>query len=273
MEKVLICPDVHCRSFYKPLLNIKNIPIIFLGDYMDPYYFDGVSDEDGIANLEEIFDFARNNKNITLLAGNHDEEWIWSNMGFNRTSYKYYKDLHKLYRDNIDLLHPIYKLKDTIFTHAGISEGWINLMNKLILKGTFKLNEENIISYIEDEWKLELQNDVAPNTFIRYACLNSLIFCIGESRGGEAPYGGPFWNDFYVDHRQPEGWTSYQIFGHQQGSITGLVRIKQGCACLDSRAIFEYDLENHYVKPSKLNNNFTKTKIPDNAWTGGKIEL
>ena len=38
---------------------------------MDPYYYEGFHDENGIENLEEIFDFARNNKNVTLLLGNH----------------------------------------------------------------------------------------------------------------------------------------------------------------------------------------------------------
>ena len=70
-NNIIIIPDVHCRSFYKPILNIKDKPIIFLGDYMDPYYWEGFTDEEGIANLEEIFDFARKNKNVKLLIGNH----------------------------------------------------------------------------------------------------------------------------------------------------------------------------------------------------------
>ena len=70
-NSIIIVPDVHCRNFYKPVLQVKNKPIIFLGDYMDPYRYEGTSDENGIANLEEIFDYARNNKNVTLLVGNH----------------------------------------------------------------------------------------------------------------------------------------------------------------------------------------------------------
>lgn len=38
MNTIYIVPDVHCRSFYKPILQIKDKPIVFLGDYMDPYY-------------------------------------------------------------------------------------------------------------------------------------------------------------------------------------------------------------------------------------------
>ena len=122
-NKILICPDVHCRSFYKPLLNVKDQKIIFLGDYMDPYSSENTSDEQGIANLEEIIDFAKQNDNVILLAGNHDESYIWSFMRFERTSYKYYKDLHNLYRENIKLFKPCVQMQDTLFSHAGVCSG------------------------------------------------------------------------------------------------------------------------------------------------------
>ena len=38
---------------------------------MDPYDYEGFTDKHGIKNLQEIIDFARNNKNVTLLVGNH----------------------------------------------------------------------------------------------------------------------------------------------------------------------------------------------------------
>lgn len=69
--KLIICPDIHCRDFYKPVLELKDTPVIFLGDYLDPYSYEGCSFEDGLANLKEITDFAKNNKNVTLLTGNH----------------------------------------------------------------------------------------------------------------------------------------------------------------------------------------------------------
>jgi hypothetical protein len=197
-------------------------------------------------------------------------------MGFERTSQLYYKELHKLYRDNIDLFHPIYKIGDTIFTHAGISSGWINTMNSdFEYDGKdFRLTQDNIIPYIENEFQLELQNDVASNEHFGYASLNSPIFCIGRSRGGDAPYGGPFWNDFYDDyHYHPEGWNCYQICGHQQREMTGSIGIQDGLACVDSRAIFEYDLDTHLIKPSQLNDEETKEKITDLYWQGATIRF
>ena len=275
-NKIYIVGDIHCRDFYKPVLQVKDRPIIFLGDYMDPYHWEGFRDEEGIVKLEEIFDFARNNKNVKLLVGNHCESHIWSYMGFERTNYRFYPELHRLYRDNIDLLHPIIKMGDTIFTHAGICNGWINTMNNIFEEdgNPFRITEETIVPYIENEFALELKSDVAPNHHGWYSSLNSPIFWIGRARGGDSPYGGPFWADFEYDHwYHPEGWKCVQICGHQQQRHTGLVNIKDGIACLDSRAIFEYDPDTHFVKPSDINDEKTKREISEKAWEGGTIRL
>ena len=37
MNNLIVVPDVHCRNFYKPVLEITDKPVVFLGDYMDPY--------------------------------------------------------------------------------------------------------------------------------------------------------------------------------------------------------------------------------------------
>ena len=274
MAKIIVVSDEHCRSFYKPVLNVKDTPIIFMGDYMDPYYWEGFDDEDGIEKLKEIIEFAKNNKNVILLTGNHDASWIWSPMGFERTSRKYYQELHKIYRDNINLFHPIHKVGDTIFTHAGINDGWIKVVNEILVnKGsTFQITEDNIVSYIENEWALELQNDEAPNQHFGYASLNSNIFDIGRSRGGDASYGGPFWSDLYSDWMNPEGWQCVQVFSHQQGEITGQLRTWNGGICVDCRAIFEYNPDTHLMKPSELNDENTKCEIPEYCWKGEIIK-
>lgn len=72
MERIIIVPDVHCRDFYKPVLKMKDVKIVFLGDYLDPYQYENLSFEKGLENLEEIIQFKKNNPdNVTLLLGNH----------------------------------------------------------------------------------------------------------------------------------------------------------------------------------------------------------
>lgn len=246
-NSILICPDVHCRDIYKPLLEVKDKPVVFLGDYMDPYKYEGTNDFDGIANLEEIFDYAKSNKNVTLLIGNHDCSWTWSHLGWERTSHRFYNDLHKLYRENIDLLHPIHQVNDVIFTHAGICKGWINSL-KLFKNGNFEITKENVIPYIENEFALELQSDQTPIHHSFYSYLNSPIFWVGRCRGGDAPYGGPVWCDFNYDYFDPEDWNVMQIFGHTQREVTGSIGEKGNGRCLDSRAIFELNLDTKEIK-------------------------
>lgn len=72
IDSIIIISDIHCRDFYKPALKIKDKPIVFLGDYLDPYPWEGFSFENGLANLEEIIDFKKQNPDrVTLLLGNH----------------------------------------------------------------------------------------------------------------------------------------------------------------------------------------------------------
>lgn len=244
-DKILIVPDTHGRDFYKPLLNIKDIPIVFLGDYLDPYEYEGITDKHAIENFEEILDFAKSNDNVTLLVGNHDESFLWSFMRFERTSRIYYKELHKLYRDNIKLFKPCLKRDGILFTHAGVSNGWVNMINQEFeVKGSsFRLTQDNIDTYIGNEFEKELEFDTAVDHMWDHY-LRSQIFCIGYSRWGDAPYGGPFWNDFNEEYWDPEGWNLIQIFGHTQREVTGTIGINGNGYCIDSRAIFEYDIKN-----------------------------
>ena len=244
-DKILICPDVHGRDFYKPLLNIKDKPIVFLGDYLDPYGYEDITDKHAVENFEEILDFAKSNNNVTLLVGNHDESYIWSFMGFERTSHTYYKKLHKLYRDNIKLFKPCLKRDGVLFTHAGVSNGWVNMINRdfELAKSSFKLTQDNIDAYIGNEFEKELEFDTAVDHMWDHY-LRSQIFCIGYARWGDSPNGGPFWSDFNDEYWNPEGWDLIQIFGHTQREVTGTLGINGNGYCIDSRAIFEYDIEN-----------------------------
>jgi len=269
-KKIYIIGDVHCRDFYKPILNITDEPVIFLGDYMDPYSWENLSNEQGIENLKEIFEYRKNNKNVILLVGNHDCSYIWSALGWERTNSKYWKELHKLYRENIDLFTAAVKIDNTIFTHAGICSGWLTIMNNLFDKNKFQLTEDNIVDYINNEFQLELKHEYAEH-YSWYNHLNSPIFDVGKSRGGDSRFGGPLWSDFNHDFYPPKDWKGFQIFGHTQCEDTGWVRTIVSGACLDSRAIFEYNPETGLIIPSELNNEKTKEEICEEDWHGNRI--
>lgn len=261
MDKLIVVPDVHCRSFFLNVLFEKKRRVIFTGDYMDPYRYEGFTDEEGIEKLEEIIDYKKSRPNeVTLLIGNHDTSWIWSPQGFERTSSKHYNRLHKLYRDNINLFEPCKLIGDTLFTHAGVSKRWLESENKSFLRSKldFNLNELNIVQYINSEYFLELERDRAIETSICYPTLKSSIFNIGWARGGYG-IGGPFWSDFNQEFSNPN-WNLWQVFGHQQATYTGSIRTYGNAYCLDSRAVFEYDLNAHTTELSELTENYEKIK-------------
>lgn len=66
MNKVLIIPDIHGRTFWKEdvtslLADIDSraIDVVFLGDYVDPYPEEGISDEDAVRNFRGAVQFFR----------------------------------------------------------------------------------------------------------------------------------------------------------------------------------------------------------------------
>lgn len=69
---ILVIPDVHSRDFYQSILENTTNKIIFLGDYGDPYSYEGWDDDDTIEAMMTVFSFAQDNPDrVILLIGNH----------------------------------------------------------------------------------------------------------------------------------------------------------------------------------------------------------
>ena len=73
-QKLLIIPDVHGRTFWKEALESDNYKkVIFLGDYVDPYWFEGIDNFTAIFNFKDILSQkTKDPDRIVLLLGNHD---------------------------------------------------------------------------------------------------------------------------------------------------------------------------------------------------------
>lgn len=232
MEGIIIVPDVHCRDFYKPVLKMKDVKIVFLGDYLDPYPREELSFEAGLANLEEIIQFKKDNpENVILLLGNHDFNYVWQKNWASRFNPKFSSEANRLYLENLNLFNPYKVIDNILFTHAGVSSGWMKT-NKI---------EQEITEYIDINWNIFLHGAVGP-TEESYLP----IFDCGKIRGGWARYGGIFWND--VRENGYENPINYvQIFGHTQLGLTGdMIEMKDDPFkgkpryCCDSRSIFVY---------------------------------
>lgn len=183
--RILVIPDVHGRIFWKNAVkNSDYDKIVFLGDYMDPYPFENISVEDALVNFEDIIDFAKENADkTTLLLGNHDmpyfsktyKSFSWYH---SRHSRKFHNDIAALFDENRDMFNIACTFDDVLFTHAGITPGW--------LKTVF--TEQYEITSLDD-LVFSLNNLLKTDKGLQY------LFMISEDRGGRDRYASCIWAD------------------------------------------------------------------------------
>ena len=83
-----LIPDVHGRQFWREAVkDVETTPVVFMGDYLDPYLSDAVLWSDAWRGLKDIvaLKMAHPDK-VTLLLGNHDVHYLPGYPFFNRSS-------------------------------------------------------------------------------------------------------------------------------------------------------------------------------------------
>lgn len=226
VEKVLIIPDVHGRTFWKDAVKEReDWRIVFLGDYHDPYSYEGITQQKSLGNFKEIIDFKKQHeKNVTLLIGNHDCTYCFENgrrICDCRRDVNNFVEISKLFMENKSLFQMALELnigdRNYIFSHAPILKKWIEENN-------FD-KAENIVDYFNNSF---LIND---EDFCHSLC------AVGHFRGGYF-YGSMVWADFREIEFDEEELLldSYAIFGHTQLDKTPIIR--SNYACLDCRRAF-----------------------------------
>lgn len=221
---MLIVPDVHGRVFWKEAVEKNpNLPVIFLGDYMDPYPQEGIDNEMALKNFRKILDYKRKNaERVVLLLGNHDmhylsEQFASLAMG-TRFSQRMHPILSRMFKENEKYFHLActveYEGKKVLFTHAGVAASW------------FEVNEDI------------LDGDIP-------GCLNALMDTdegiealsnIGWCRGGYHDAGSILWADVSEVRKEVALPHYYQIFGHTQQREAPIITSQ--FACLDCRRAF-----------------------------------
>lgn len=245
--KILIIPDVHGRDFWRiPVMDAlenSDIPIVFLGDYLDPYYEEWVEkikedpSFDYRMNAIEVFEEILNLKTqypdrITLLLGNHDCGYA---VNYDICSCRYDQRNSKRiiddFSNNIDKFQLAYDItingKHFVLSHAGISHQYAeNVFGKDIV------TEDNVVNLFNNGW--EVQN---------YGVLDSLgiyDYYRGAFRGQD--YASLVWADIHEwgdDSYSPQEGYGYMIFGHTQ--LVDEPYIGDKFACLDCRKAFYID--------------------------------
>ena len=137
MGKILICPDIHGRTFWLDACREKDDfeKIVFLGDYVSPYPYEGISNSMAIEIFNEVLDFKKENpEKVVLLMGNHDFSNINTNICECRTDHLNWSKLNRMYFDNIKSFDLAWETKigdkRYFFSHAGVRKGWFDMWVK-----------------------------------------------------------------------------------------------------------------------------------------------
>ncbi len=207
---MIIIPDVHGRDFWeKPVKeNLGKEHIVFLGDYLDPYEYEGIAPWEVFPRFEEIIALKRENpEGVTLLLGNHDLHYIDGRLEGGRYDYIHDARNKKTILDNASLFQMACGAeiggKKFLFTHAGVMWGWLVLHKEL-----FDLQKPDSIGGALNALWTDVQ---------RRPLLLQALADIPYSRWGRSPYGSPVWSD--VEDMSDEFYeipNIYQIYGHSQ---------------------------------------------------------
>ena len=253
--KCLVIPDVHGRTFWKEpvrwvLDNLKDVPIVFLGDYTDPYVgeVDSVTNttikrEDGITCLKEVIELKKQNSDrITLLIGNHDLGYLNKYICTCRRDRANEKVLTGLFKDNLSLFNLATEFevagKKFLFTHAGITTRWVKAWETLVKD--YGIDSKISVDTLNDVFHMEMAGNNEQS-------LVMALSYVSHYRGGYDNCSSLVWADIH-DHLDIDSndWADehgyIQVFGHTQLSEDP-ISIDGKVFCLDVRRAFYIDKE------------------------------
>lgn len=220
---ILILPDIHGRTFWKEAVAREEFgTVIFLGDYVDPYPREGISNETALANFREVIDYAQAHDNVVMLLGNHDMHYYSRVFRGQAMSSRYWlekaPELTELFTQHQALFRLAWERTLNghryLFTHSGVNEAWLNANRDLL--GTVDADHLNRL-LDSDEGILALAQ-------------------VSWMRGGPDKGGSIVWGDVYELLNNSPLPDVYQIFGHSQQRNVPLINDR--VACLDVRRPF-----------------------------------
>jgi hypothetical protein len=236
----LIIPDIHNKQeFLKDvLLQFKDLPKIFLGDYFDSYDdTPGLNEQTAIWLKESLKDPL----NIHLM-GNHDFGYRYTKNPSTRCSgwsplkcdiineVMTREDWNKLKYFHYDSRSSFY------FSHAGLSE---HIFNVYPFDGITPL-------------KIQLQLNEAKEQLLHNRGLHP-VFDVGHARGGRRKTGGLLWLDYEYEFNPIANVN--QIFGHTHGEHFRFDQYTNSKNyCLDVGLTHVFLLQNHSgtIEPIEL---------------------
>lgn len=227
-EECIIIPDLHGRRFWRDAVKGHgNDPIVFLGDYLDPYSWEDITPGDAYRELRDVIDFKLDHMdNVTLLLGNHDLGYLDSSVCCCRRDEFGAERNRKLLEDNLELFNLTRTMEiagmKILFSHAGIHNGW--LRNNRSLFGTGNFSPEVLNTLLHDKDRRDE--------------LMAALCDVSMYRGGGDPAGSVVWadvNEYYDNDGPLPGYI--QVVGHTQHP-GGPVEVDGKLWCLDCARAF-----------------------------------
>lgn len=235
MSNILVIPDVHGRTFWKEAIKCKDeySKIIFLGDYVDPYKKEGISDDDALDNFKEIVSFFKENKDkCVMLIGNHDCAYIYDELRDTcRHDYKNENEIKSLFKEIIDDMKLIHK-EDVdgttfIFSHSGVLDGWVSKI-------------DSTIEEIDDDINSMIKTD--EEELVKLLCHMS-YYRGGYSHGDSSCVWGDVREyDSTINFEELSSKNIFQVFGHTQ-LYKELINVDKRYACIDTHNAYVIDEE------------------------------
>jgi hypothetical protein len=194
-------------EFWKEMPYTKYDQIVFVGDYVDSF---NINNEGILNNLKNIILFKKYLPDkVILLLGNHDIQYFIPNEICSGYRAEMKPDLYRIFTENKDLFKVAHLLKDNegkkyLWTHAGVTKGWIDDICKDIYNPKYKkyeitkdFNKDDLDNFLNNLFELRVSN----------------IFNVDPHSGGYDLWAGPFWVRPSVLNDYPlEGVN--QIVGH-----------------------------------------------------------
>ena len=238
----LLIPDIHGRIFWKEAIEYyskekyPNLVIVFLGDYVDPYDFEGITRKDAIDNFKEIIKLAKEDNRVHLLIGNHDMHYWYDASYKSRVDHKNYDKIKDLFLKNFTLFNIAYEEtinnKKYLYTHAGVSSFWLRhlqFIGKLSVQNNKQYRMDqfgNKVKKLSDEqlpFAQMLETMTPEAEKLNKMKLNfqgqANLWMVSWARGGEYQSGSCLWEDWSeFKYKGMEIKGLWQIFGHSRWS-------------------------------------------------------
>jgi len=180
--KHLVISDIHCRPIGLSIANeeIGNVDmVLFLGDYLDSF---DESDVQMLDNFKKIIEFKKTyDDKVILLLGNHCLSYMDVKYKCSGFRPQLAPQIYQLFTENRDIFQIAYQYKNYLFTHAGVSNEWLN---------RYVLDDKELMELIEPDLNNmgQFLNDMGQTRF------RAELFKAGASRGSIG-WGGPLWAD------------------------------------------------------------------------------